>query len=148
MIDTNLTVGSSRTLKVISCASGINLSTSCKRSHNSFLGPRRPRFGLSPCWSACSNTESKCCNRRRRGKGFNHDVSDHDWNTRTIPSSVIPEAEDPSRILTPTHLQWKVLRLQHASVNHGAFYDFLGDDLEKVDYVLPFCKHGISWSCW
>lgn len=82
-----LTVGKSRILDVMSCASGQYFSTSWRMSHSSFLGPRRPWnrrlliyrsgqfiplairnmarftfFGRKPCLSTCSRTMKKCCN--------------------------------------------------------------------------------------
>ena len=58
---TYLTPGSSRTLAVMSTASGRSFSTSCSRSHSSFLGPKIPFLDLSPCFIMCSKTMKKCC---------------------------------------------------------------------------------------
>ena len=61
LLITYLTPGSSRTLAVMSTASARSFSTSCKRSHSSFLGPRIPFFDLRPCFIICSKTMKKCC---------------------------------------------------------------------------------------
>ena len=57
-----LTVGSSLTLAVMSTASSSFFSTNWSKSHNSFLGPKRPFLPFMPCFKICSRTIKKCCN--------------------------------------------------------------------------------------
>ena len=46
----------------MSTASSSFFSTNWSKSHNSFLGPKRPFLPFMPCFKICSRTIKKCCN--------------------------------------------------------------------------------------